>query len=79
MDRSLHKAMIGVCDVLNGVHTTMEVDTGTASSMIGDQQFSLILRGNRNLTLSKDGLPKLRMYSGACLQSTGIGDVTGET
>ena len=54
-----------VCDVvLNGVHTTMEVDTGTASSMISDQQFSLISRGNRNLTLSKHGLPKLMMYSG---------------
>ena len=61
-----------VCEVeLNGVHTTMEIDTGAASSVISEQQFSLIRRGHSNLVLSKDGLPKLRMYSGACLHPTG--------
>ena len=61
-----------VCEVeLNGVHTTMEFDMGAASSVISEQQFSLIRRGHRNLVLSKDGLPKLRMYSGACLHPTG--------
>ena len=61
-----------VCDVeLNGVNTTMEVDTGAASTVISEKQFSLIRRGHRNLVLSKDGLPKLRMYSGACLHPTG--------
>ena len=61
-----------VCEMeLNGVHTTMEIDTGAASSVISEQQFSLIRRGHRNLVLSKDGLPKLRMYSGACLHPTG--------
>ena len=61
-----------VCDVeLNGVRTTMELDTGAASSVISEQQFSLIRKGHRNLVLSKDGLPKLKMYSSACLHPTG--------
>ena len=61
-----------VCEMeLNGVHSTIYIDTGAASSVISERQFSLIRRGHRNLVLSKHGLPKLRIYSGACLHPTG--------
>ena len=46
----------------------MEIDTGAASSVISEQQFSPIRRRNWNLVLSKDGLPKLN--SGAYLHPT---------
>ena len=60
-----------VCEVeLNVVRTTMETDTGAAFSVISEQQFSLIWRSHRNLVLSIDGLPKLRIYSGACFHPT---------
>ena len=56
---------------VNRLRTAMEIDTGAASSVISEQQFSLIRRCCKNLMLSRDGLPKLKMYSDACLHPTG--------
>lgn len=49
---------------INGVTTTMEVDTGAASSVINEEQFILVQKGTRKLALETTGLPRLRVYGG---------------
>ncbi|XP_071949945.1 uncharacterized protein [Antedon mediterranea] len=51
---------------LNGVPVMMEIDTGATTSLMCEEQFGNIKKGN--LTLNTDCLPKLRTYSGEIIE-----------
>ncbi|XP_077869380.1 uncharacterized protein LOC144360591 [Saccoglossus kowalevskii] len=56
---------------LNGVPTTMEIDTGAAVSLISEQQFKKLKVGQQALQLHTEGLPRLRTYAGNCINPLG--------
>ena len=47
---------------ISGVSTTMEIDTGAASSIISEKQYGLLQGGKSKLVLLKDQLPRLYIY-----------------
>ena len=56
---------------LNGIRTPMEIDTGAAITIISVQQLKKLEQGNKKLSISKDGVPQLRTYTGELLQTLG--------
>jgi len=57
--------------ILNGVVTSMEIDTGASSTIITDSQFKHICSMGQNVTLDRKNLPVLRTYSGHTIVPTG--------
>ena len=58
---------------LNGVHTSMEVDTGTAASIINEETYKRISEGNqvKNRTQLETAKVKLRTYTGKLVKVMG--------
>ena len=56
---------------LNGVSTTMEIDTGASSTLINEEQFTQLKQGDTVLHLQTEGVPSLRTYAGGIIQPIG--------
>ena len=56
---------------LNGVSTTMEIDTGASSTLINEEQFTQLKQGDKVLHLQTEGVPSLRTYAGGIIQPIG--------
>ena len=63
-----------VCELfLNGVSAQMEIDTGSAATIINANQYEVLQQQSkgRPLHLEKDNLPRLRTYSGDTIMPLG--------
>ena len=55
----------------NGVSASMEIDTGTAATIISSKQYELIKQGTHELQLSTANVPTLRTYAGQTIKPAG--------
>ena len=56
---------------INGVSASMEIDTGTAATIISSKQYKLIKQGTHELQLSTANVPTLRTYAGQTIKPAG--------
>ena len=56
---------------INGVSASMEIDTGTAATIISSKQYELIKQGTHELQLSTANVPTLRTYAGQTIKPAG--------
>ena len=57
--------------MINGVSVRMEIDTGTAATIISSKQYELIKQGTHELQLSSANVPTLRTYAGQTIKLIG--------
>ena len=64
--------VIRICALkINGVSASMEIDTGTAATIISSRQYELIKQGTHELQLSTANVPTLRTYAGQTIKPAG--------
>ena len=56
---------------INGVSASMEIDAGTAATIISSKQYELIKQGTHELQLSTANVPTLRTYAGQTIKPAG--------
>ncbi len=61
--------------MINGVSVRMEIDTGTAATIISSRQYELIKQGTHGLQLSTANVPTLQTYAGQTIKPAGCVNV----
>jgi hypothetical protein len=56
---------------INGIDTVMEIDTGSAVTLVNEETFGKVCEGKKQLFISTDQIPLLKTYSGSVIKPLG--------